>query len=167
MKLLKAVHHPLLYLLVSLVLSACATQLAPRYDQTLYDGLTQTNTEIMELFASISAGTSAETFSEREEKYNAIIGSIDALAMQSRARPVPENKISEKVNAYLDSRGVGALSDGEAPSASSLDEVSENLVKMRDKDKVDGLKPGAIAVFKNAIVISMDQALTYEAFLER
>jgi hypothetical protein len=121
----------------------------------------------MELFASISAGTSAETFSEREEKYNAIIGSIDALAMQSRARPVPENKISEKVNAYLDSRGVGALSDGEAPSASSLDEVSENLVKMRDKDKVDGLKPGAIAVFKNAIVISMDQALTYEAFLER
>jgi hypothetical protein len=149
------------------VLSACTTQLVPGYDKALFDGITQTNIQIMELFASVSFGTDASTFSEREAAYNAIIGRVDALALQSKARPVPDNKITEKVNKFLESRGISALSDGEAPSAASLEEASENLVKMRDKDKSDGLRSGAISAFKNAVVISMDQALTYEAFLER
>ena len=163
----KYVFSRLYVLLIILILSACATQLAPRYDNALFDGITQTNTKIMELFAAISTGTDAASFTEREASYNAVIGSIDALSLQSKARPVPENSITEKVNEYLQSRGIGVLLDGEAPSAASLEEVSKNLVKMRDKDKADGLRTGAISAFKNAIIISLDQALTYEAFLQR
>ncbi len=153
--------------LAALFLASCVTQLAPQYDQALFDGITETNTQTMQLFASVSSGTKASTFNQREATYNNLIGTIDALAMQSRARPVPENKVTEKVNAYLESRGVSGLSDGEAPSAAALEEVSKNLSKMRDTDKASGLNPSVVAVFKNAVVISMDQALTYEAFLER
>ena len=167
MKVVRSACPQVIALLMFLMLSACATQLAPRYDKALYDGITQTNTKIMELFASVSSGTNANTFSERKATYNAVIGSIDALALQSKARPVPENSITEKVNKYLESRGIDALADGEAPSAASLEVISKNLVKMRDTDETKGLRPKAIAVFKNAILISMDQVLTYEAFLER
>lgn len=153
--------------LTALFLASCVTQLAPQYDQALFDGITETNTQTLQLFAAVSSGTSAETFSQRETTYNNLIGTIDALAMQSRARPVPKNKVTDKVNAYLESRGISGLSDSEAPSAAALEEVSKNLSKMRDTDKAGGLNPAVVAVFKNAVVISMDQALTYEAFLER
>ena len=148
-------------------LASCMTQLAPNYDRALFSGLTETNAKIMELFASVSSGTDKSTFNNRDATYNVLIGRIDALALQSRARPVPENKVTEKVNKYLESRGIGSLTGGEAPSAAALDEVSKNLVKMKAQDKKTGLKPTVIAVFKNAIVISMDQAITYEAFLDR
>jgi len=157
-----------LFTLFALVtLTSCMTQLAPSYDLALYTGLTETNSKIMELFASVSSGTEKKTFKEREATYNNLIGRIDALAIQSRARPVPENKVTEKVNEYLESQGKQALTGGEAPSAAALDEVSKNLVRMKSQDDNKGLKPGAIATFKNAIVLSMDQAITYEAFLDR
>ncbi len=148
-------------------LASCMTQLAPNYDRALFSGLTDTNAKIMELFASVASGTESSTFDDREEIYNALIGRIDALAIQSRARPVPENKVTEKVNKYLESRGIGALTGGEAPSAAALDVVSKNLVRMKDQDKKHGLTPNVVAPFKNAIVISMDQAITYESFLDR
>lgn len=166
MTLIKARAVNIIFLAV-FFLTSCAIQLAPQYDQALFDGITETNTQTMQLFATVSSGTSADTFSQRETTYNNLIGTVDALAMQSLARPVPKNKVTEKVNAYLASRGVTGLEDGNAPSAAALQEVSENLAKMRDKDRSAGLAPNVVAAFKNAVVISMDQALTYEAFLER
>lgn len=167
MKRLRQTYTPVFILLTVLMLNACATQLAPAYDKALFDGITQTNIKIMALFASVSKGTKANDFSQREKMYNDIIGNVDALALQSKARPVPQNKVTEKVNQYLQSRGVGALSDGVAPSANALEVVSKNLVKMRDTDQARGLGKDLVPVFKNAVIISMDQALTYEAFLER
>ena len=145
----------------------CATQLAPKYDEALFKGVTDTNVKIMELFASVSTGTDSSTCSERESSYNSVIGSVDALALQSKARPMPENSITEKVNEYLESRGVGSMTGDAAPSASALEEVSKNLTKMKEVDCKSGLTDGAVATFKNAVVISMDQAITYESFLER
>lgn len=163
----KMASRQLVTFFVILTLSACTAQLAPEYDQALFEGLTRTNAQIMELFASVSAGTEADTFSERETAYNSAIGRIDALALQSRARPVPDNAITEKVNEYLLSRGIETLADGEAPSAAALEVISKNLAKMKQTDADRGLKTGAIAVFRSAVVISMDQAVTYEAFLKR
>ena len=145
----------------------CVAQLAPKYDEALFKGVTDTNVKVMELFASVSAGTDSSTCSKRESSYNSIIGSVDALALQSKARPMPENSITEKVNTYLESRGVGSMTGGAAPSASSLEEVSKNLTKMKEVDCKSGLTDGAVATFKNAVIISMDQAITYESFLNR
>lgn len=148
-------------------ITGCATQLAPKYDEALFKGITNINVKIMELFASVSAGTDSASCGEREATYNAIIGSVDALALQSRARPVPENSVSEKVNEYLESRGIGTLADDVAPSANSLEQVSRQLNKMKEVDCKSGLTAGVVATFKNAVIISMDQAITYESFLDR
>ena len=167
MKVAKKIQVKLLLLLLLLSLTGCATQLAPKYDATLFEGITNTNVKIMELFSVVSTGTDMATFSEREQAYNSAIGSVDALALQSKARPMPENYIIEKVNKYLISRGVKPMPEDVAPSANSLEEVSKQLTKMKEVDSKSGLKPGAVAPFKNAVIISMDQAITYESFLSR
>jgi hypothetical protein len=155
----------LLFWVLSIV--GCTTQLAPKYDEALFKGVTDTNVKIMELFASVSAGTDSSTCSERDNTYNSVIGSVDALALQSKARPMPKNSVTEKVNVYLESRGIGSMTGDAAPSASSLKEVSKNLSKMKEVDCKSGLTDGTVATFKNAVVISMDQAITYESFLNR
>ncbi len=148
-------------------LLGCVKQLAPKYDAALFTGVTEVNVRIMSLFASVSAGTDSSTCEERVPLYNGIIGKVEALAMQSKARPVPENSVTDKVNAYLDSRGIGAVNDGVAPSADSLSEVSKQLSKMKQTDCKTGLKPIVVELFKNNVITSMDQAITYESFLQR
>jgi len=167
MKLIKIIQFKVTLIFLITILTGCSIQLAPKYDAALFNGLTNANIKIMELFSSVSSGTSNSTFSERDKSYNSVIGLIDALAMQSRARPIPDNSITKKVNTYLESKGIAPMADEGAPSASSLDEVSKNLAKMKEIDGKTGLKPGAVKAFKNAVIISMDQALTYESFLDR
>lgn len=154
-------------LLTAMTLTGCAVQLAPRYDAVLFESLISVNPRIMELFASVAQGTSEATFDQREASYNSLIGIVDALALQSKARPVPESELSDKINEILRQRGMDPGDDGVPPSAHALDEVSQNLAKMKEVDKASGLRPLAVAAFKNAVVISMDQAITYESFLNR
>lgn len=166
MKLVKSCSRVFLMSWIFLVIG-CATQLAPKYDEALFKGVTETNVEIMELFASVSAGTDSSTCDERKSSYNSVIGSVDALAIQSKARPIPENSITEKVNEHLKSKGVRSMTGDEAPSATVLEEISKNLTKMKETDCKSGLTDGAVEIFKNAVVTSMDQAITYESFLDR
>jgi hypothetical protein len=167
MKLIKVMQFNVTLIFLITILTSCTVQLAPKYDAALFNGLTNANVKIMELFASVSSGTNNSTFSQRDKNYNAVIGLIDALALQSKARPIPENSITEKVNTYLESKGIAPMTDKGAPSANSLEEVSKNLSKMKEVDSKMGLKSNVVKVFKNAVIISMDQALTYESFLDR
>ena len=147
--------------------SACATTLAPSYDKAIFDSLTQTNTSLMELFSSVSSGTNKSTFDERKDKYNKLVGSLDALVIQARARPIPKNKVTDKVNKYLESRGVNILDGENAPSAIAIEGLSKTIVKMRDTDEKQGVTSFEVSAFKGQVVIYMDQALTYESFLKR
>ncbi|MFT6201052.1 MAG: hypothetical protein ACJAZJ_000229 [Candidatus Endobugula sp.] len=158
-----------LVVFVALTVSGCTTQLAPKYDAALFDGVTGINVNIMSLFASVSNGSESARCIQREEKYNFIIGSVDALAIQSDARPLPKNAVIKKVNAYLSSRGLSAINSDEnsAPSAYALQQVSSQLVKMKQVDCQSGLTKNVVALFKNAVTTSMDQAITYESFLNR
>ena len=166
MKIAKITRYKVVIILFIAFLSGCATQLAPKYDTSMFEGVTSINIVIMELFASVSTGTEGAAFSEREDTYNAIIGAVDALALQSKARPMPQNSTTEKVNKFLESKGVGAMTDDMAPSANSLEAVSK-LISMKETDRKSGLTVDAVKAFKNAVIISMDQAITYESFLER
>ena len=153
--------------LIIVFLTACATTLAPNYDKAIVDGLVSVSQKTMELFASTSSGTSKSDYGNREKTYNSIIGSIDALAIQAKARPIPKNKTTEKVNEHLRSRGVNVLVGEDAPSATALKKISETVVKMRDTDKKQGITAVEVQAFKGQAVIYFDQALTYESFLER
>ena len=154
-------------LFMALTLGACATQLAPNYDKALVEGITAVNAQAMELFAAVSSGTKAASFPSREEKYNQVIGRLDALVIQAGARPVPKNKVADAVNDALKKRGIDLLADDETPSATALKKISATLVKMRDTDRKQGITPYEALAFKNQAAIYMDQALTYESFLER
>jgi hypothetical protein len=152
-----------------IALAGCATQLAPSYDKVVAEGLVAANTEAMTLLATTSQGTSASTFSQREEKYNALIGKFDALAIQAGARPVPKSKASESINRILAKRGADPLTDDDAtpPSVEPIKMVAQTLTKMRDTDKKQGITATESAVFKGQISIYLDQATTYENFLQR
>ena len=147
--------------------SACATQLAPSYDKALVDGMATTNKDVMSLFAAASSGTSADSFQTRADSYNKAIGSVDALEIQAKARPFPKTKVTEIVNKYLVERGLPPLTDDQIPSATALHKVSETITKMRDTDKAQGLTKGEVATFKDRTAIFLDQAITYESFLQR
>ena len=152
-----------------LMLSGCATQLGPRYDKTVADGLMGANTEVMTLLASTSQGTSSATYERREDKYNSAIGKLDALAVQAAARPMPSNTVLTLVDQALEKRGIATLADddNEAPSVHPIRKIAESLTKMRDTDKKQGITSFESQAFKGQIVIYLDQAVTYENFLQR
>lgn len=83
---------------ITIAIAGCATQLAPQYDETLVTGINDVNKQIMELYASTSMGVARETFPNRVDQYNKIIGKLDALALQSANRPVPETKVQKRVS---------------------------------------------------------------------
>ena len=156
-----------LVMIVVLMLTGCPATLAPNYDKALLEGLVATNTEVMEFLAAVDGGTQKDTFSQRKEKYDRLIGHFDALEIQANARPVPKNKVGEEINVLLDKRGIPSSDDSQAPSATALRKISETLLKMKQTDQKQGLSSIEVLAFKNQIAIYLDQALTYESFLER
>src|SRR5262245_14151479 len=148
------------------VLAACTVQLAPAYDRSLVDDIEEASEQAMELFASASAGTQLGTFAARETSYNKVIGAFDALVIRAGARQVPDAAALEKVNKELEKRGIPAL-EGDIPSIPALELVSKTVTKMRDTDKLQGVRPMEAQAVRGEVVISIDQALTYEKLLER
>ncbi len=155
------------FFVFAFLVAGCATTLAPTYDKAISDGLTSANIALMELFATASGGTEKSTFPDREVTYNKLIGRLDALAIQARARPVPKSIVIEKINKVLSSRGVETLADNEAPSSEVLDKISATLTKMKETDSKQGITATEVAAFKGQVTIWLDQAITYESFLER
>lgn len=149
-----------------LAVGACTTQLAPLYDQALVEGLTSTNAKTMELMASAVGGTTKETFANRENHYNQVIGSLDALALQAAARPAPTNSLGAAINRTGRESGVSDESQV-IPSSTALNEISKTVARMRQIDKKQGVTGVEVQAFKGQVLIYMDQALTYEAALER
>ncbi|NHQ60582.1 hypothetical protein G9409_08275 [Chlorobium sp. BLA1] len=155
------------FILLTSLIVGCATQLAPLYDKAIVDGITAANKDAMTLFASASSGLKPESYSTRTDIYNKIIGSLDALEVQAKARPVPKTKANEAVNKWLEKRGIPTLTNDEVPSATAIGKISLTLKRMRDTDRAQGVTATEVQAFKNQTVIYMDQAITYESFLER
>jgi hypothetical protein len=155
------------------LLTSCTISLAPKFDQRIMDGLSGSSAEIFQLIAEVSGGTDSSSFSKREEKYNRLIGKIDALELEIRVRPMPANKKTErltgKVNETLQKRGLPALvtAGDTAPSATALTQIAKHLLQMKNTDRTSGLMPATVELHKGFIRLYLDQALTYERFLKR
>jgi len=156
---------------VCIGLAGCAVSLAPKFDQHIVDNLTGTSTDVFQLLAEVSGGTTNSDYDKRDSKYNQLIGKLESLVLQINARPVPNNKtvnkIIAKANEGLKKRGVSTLiSAGDtSPSATALKNVASNIAKMKDTDKKQGVTAFEVQVFKGNIELFFDQALTYERFL--
>ena len=162
----------LLFLNILLIAASCAVSLTPRFDQGIIDNLSTTSTEVFQLLSEVSEGTTNADFNKREEQYNQVIGKLEALALQINARPVPDNKTVDKIiskaNSSLQKKGTTLISaDQTAPSATALKNVTANVVKMKQTDKLQGITATEALAFKNNIQLFFDQALTYERFLNK
>jgi hypothetical protein len=116
--------------------------------------------------ASAVDGTTKETFANRENQYNNVIGSLDALALQTAARPAPTNSLATAINGIGRESGMTGNSHV-IPSSTALKEISKTVSRMRAIDKKQGVTSFEVQAFKGQVLIYMDQALTYEAALER
>lgn len=157
----------IVFLFFVLSITGCAVQLAPTYNKDIVTGITVANKDVLEFLSSVDAGTTQSTFANRKDKYDKLIGAFESISTQIKARPIPSNKVKDKVNELLSKRGVQKLVDADYPSQIAIEEIVKNLKKMKDKDGNSDIGKTAIDVFKSAINISVDQALTYENFLER
>jgi hypothetical protein len=161
------------YLFITLIfcLNSCAVSLVPRYEQAIVDDLSIASNEIFQLTASLSPKASASDFSKRESDYNKVIGRIEALEFQIKARPIPKNKqvetIINKVNEHLKAKGINTLIDVNdiSPSATALKNLRENIEKMKEVDQQQGITKTELKVFKGFIELYLDQTLTYEKYL--
>ncbi|WAC03215.1 hypothetical protein N7U66_06450 [Lacinutrix neustonica] len=114
--------------LTMLLLIGCKAVLAAKYDAIIIENLDTSTTETFAFIASVSNGTDSNTFMERADTYNAIIGAFETLELQAGARPLPKNKASEKINAILNTRGKPSLSR-DYLSAFAFKRIAENIKK--------------------------------------
>jgi hypothetical protein len=158
---------PLIILLgFTLTIAGCKTQLAPDYDKAIVESVTSTSEKTMTFLARVADGTSATDFAKREQHYNELIGSFDALEIHAKARPIPSNRATKRINKILGTKGKDPLSS-DYPSAFAFEKLSETLKKMKETDKEKGLTPTVVNAFRGQIEIYLDQAITYESFLNR
>lgn len=96
---------PVTATLTLLLFTSCTIQLAPEYDPALASSVRDVNRDVMSLYSATSMGASPDTFPQRTDRYDKIIGQLDALALQSQSRPVPDSALRTRVEQYMKSRG--------------------------------------------------------------
>lgn len=155
--------------IAAVVLTACAIKLAPDYDRSIIDGITDANEQALILFAKVESGSLPGGYASRADAYDTVIGKFEALAIQIKARPYPRTQI-EQIFGIVPSTGTQPedLRPLEVPpSYNSIQTASTTLTRMRDRDKGGKLTRGEAEGYRNAYVTSIEQAITYEKALER
>ena len=145
----------------AVLLSGCATRLAPAFDQRIVDGLTSANVQAMTLFAAFSAGAPRDRFATYKDGYDSLIGALHALDMQIAARPTPEP--SGRLSAVLG----GTEMHGSGLPVEPIQGMARTITKMRDVHGASGLTATEVEGMRRQWTVYADQALTYEAYLQR
>jgi hypothetical protein len=154
---------------VLLFICGCTAQLAPQYDQSIYDGLVSANKDIQALFVAASPATSRDTYPARAPAYDHIIAELNALDLQIKARPIPNPGALEQTNQLLAKAGVVAVDPkfSDYPSARAVEDLAETIAQMQRNDQTKGLQATRVLIYKQEAKISLSQAFAYENFLKR
>lgn len=154
---------------ILLLLSGCAIQLAPDYDEGLVDELNSVNVATLTLFAELEGGSPASAYAGHAEDYAGLIGRFEALRQRAKARYVPplaaELARKKVFNSFCNGEDNPTACLNVAPE--SIGEILSNLRTMRDTHSAGGLDPGAVMLFRGRYDIEIDQALTVEQALKR
>ncbi len=141
--------------------------LAPAYDKNIVDGLQQSAEASLIQYAALAAGAPKDSFSENQEKYNALIGKFDALRVLTQSRYFPVWSLKGPLRRFSANDNVKASENFESPSTVAIIGIVTTLSGLRDKHRSAGLNPTYVAASKNQFETYLDQALTYEKALER
>lgn len=148
------------------LLLGCKTQLAPEYDKAIVEDVTTLSDQTLTFFAEVKNGSDQSAFDSKVDKYNTLIGSFEALAVQAKARPVPNNIATNKIKDLLGPENSESLSS-EYPSAFAFEKIAQTFEKMKESHSGNNLTATEVAAFKNQVKTYLDQAITYESFLKR
>ena len=149
------------------LLSACAIQLAPAFDQRIVDDLRTTSEAALVQYAAVGDGSDKAEFPEMEDDYNQLIGKLDAVRLMSQSRYFPASPTRGLFRRFNPDANVKQSENYEAPSVRSLTGLVSTLTALRDKHRDDGLTRSYVAASKNQFETYLDQAMTYERALER
>jgi hypothetical protein len=152
----------ILAIFAATAVGGCAVKLAPDYDKAVIDGLTKANEDAMILFASVTTGP----YSKRDAAYDTVIGELNAVQVQIKARgtPAPPSVLFRVAAPAVDKK---TLSDAlEAPTSGDVDTLLR-IVNAARRDDQNGRIKGRIDFIIEAFAIQMAQALTYEKALQR
>lgn len=156
---------------VWLFLCSCTVQLAPTYDQSIYDGLVSANKDIQALFVAADTSVTSDTYPTRAPAYNHIVAELKAVELQIKARPLPSPGALEETNKVLTKLSVGGVSADPNfsyyPSARSVQGLVLTIQHMQVSDRTMGLPPTSLSLHEKQANVYLTQALTYEAFLKR
>ena len=157
------------FLLWMLLLAACTIQLAPKYDPSLVDGLNQTNSSALALFAALEGGSDQDSFPRYEQRYAELIGTTEALRQRAARREVPPlaarlAKLKVISSICKDPANPTACVNA---SPASLGEVLKLLRELRDQHRSKGLPKDVVALTRNAYDTAMGQAIAVENALKR
>ncbi|HUH84080.1 MAG TPA: hypothetical protein VLX85_05695 [Stellaceae bacterium] len=155
----------ILVLLLALIAGACTIKLAPDYDQSILDGLGKVNDNAQVFFAAIAGGSSKSDFVKEDATYSQLIGEVNALALQAKARPEPP---PPAILAWLSSRQpTDQPLQLKTPTPDILNNLAKTLADMRKQNQKAGLAADDVVDFKMSFDQKMSQALTYEKALKR
>jgi hypothetical protein len=161
----------LISLLIVLAINGCTVQLAPQYDQSILDGLISTNKSAQIFFASLGTQVEKETYQGRTSTYANLIGSLNALEVQSKSRPIPPDADLTKINNVISKNTGQAITNdpdfSDYPSARAIHDASTTLQAMQNMDKSSGLRGMQLKALENQVTVYLSQAITYETFLKR
>ena len=90
-------------------LCGCTVQLAPAYDQSVYDGLVAANKHLQALFVAAGGGVTQATYPARATLYDHLIAELMAVELQIKARPIPNADALAKTDQLLTKLGVAGL----------------------------------------------------------
>lgn len=153
---------------VSFILAGCATQLAPTYDSQVVVGLNDLNKQSLVYFEEMSGDVSSIPYKDVEDSYNELIGATESLITQSDARPTPDNKAVKKINEMLAKKDQAIWDpNNKLPSTEALRTIAEDYRLLKDMHKDGSINDIKFSLRKNSIVLSLDQAITFEYALER
>lgn len=166
---LKKTSLPARIIAIGLALSfavSCTVKLAPSYDEKIATGLTTALKESLILFAALEEGAPAESLPARKTACNSLQGTLEALRIQLKARPVPDTKYLDNAKKLLRERGLDAGS-GNDPTDGALRGLLGIVAEIKRLDNAQGLSKTIVAAHRNAMILYFDQAITYESFLKR
>ncbi|SHG98804.1 hypothetical protein SAMN02745157_0108 [Kaistia soli DSM 19436] len=150
---------------VILTLAGCTVALTPAYDAGIVSGVNAANEQALILFSEVSGGASAARYPKLASTYDEIIGKFDALRLRAAARDVPDlgRRLSGRLSEVCSDDPDGCANS----SPGALQAIVDNLQRMKQENRQNGINALEVAAFKNAHETSVEQVLVVETALQR
>ncbi|MCA0873615.1 hypothetical protein LCL97_22510 [Seohaeicola saemankumensis] len=148
--------------------SACSIQIAPSYDQAIYDKILASHEQALVLFSGLSGCPSGCAFSTHAARYDAVIAGYTVALTRAQARPTPALGVR-----LAKSEALEKVCKNSTPEQclntvpEHLELVIGSLSDLRDTHRHGTLSQDEVAFYRNEYTKDARATLTIEGALKR